>query len=266
MGLDRQGHVLQAAYVQAASDRSRGAHRTTCEPTDAGPRRPVDDLPQEWYALRRFIWKHCHLEPGSIHHYIDLEDWRHPSDEANAQREQKRRSDRRRRGDGGGDDDDDDGEGVGMARTCPVYTHAHTHTHAHMFIPTPMVTHTHTPTHMQNMHMATACTCACTGESEDDEGAPSAHARRRGPPPITRGFREPLYAWCRREGLQLPLLHGEEWAAHLPEGTTFHDQLRVRHVYGLEWHDSREACACCSAATLSWLLVEAAPVLVQVSK
>ena len=79
------------------------------------------------------------------------------------------------------------------------------------------------------------------------------------------GFRQHLYAWCRQRhrGLPLPSLQGSDWASALPEGVRFVDQLRVRHVLGLEWVPIKESWMG-PGCSIGWLIVEAIEVIIHV--
>ena len=92
-------------------------------------------------------------------------------------------------------------------------------------------------------------------------GGEAAGAPPTGRGRVARGFRAPLYEWCRarQRGLPLPPLQGSSWAASLPEGVTFRDGLRVRHVLGLEWVPGWRR-----TQSLHWLLVEALDVMLHV--
>ena len=83
------------------------------------------------------------------------------------------------------------------------------------------------------------------------------------PAPRSHGFRGQLYRWCRARGLPLPDLHGHEWARALPEGVRFLDQLRVRHVLGVEFKSSRHEAL--PQRSKAWFAVEAADVVVHLT-
>ena len=79
---------------------------------------------------------------------------------------------------------------------------------------------------------------------------------------LSFGFRLHLYKWCRdqRRGLPLPTLQGHAWADALPDGVRFRDQLRVRHVLGLEWRTGWHA-----VTSPGWFAVEAIDVVIHFS-
>ena len=98
-----------------------------------------------------------------------------------------------------------------------------------------------------------------TGAGAAGQGARGGEGGAAGP--IARGFRLPLYEWCRarQRGLPLPALQGSYWANALPEGVNFRDQLRVRQVLGLEWLPGWRR-----QQSKGWLLAEAIDVCLHV--
>lgn len=70
VGASRQGFALHARDVASLSTRRPLLEKLPSR--DAGPTTP-DALPSEWWVLRRFIAEMCHVAPGSLNSYIDLE-------------------------------------------------------------------------------------------------------------------------------------------------------------------------------------------------
>ena len=216
-GLDRSGDVLRGVCAASSDAVGRGlmAHLPS---QDAGPP-ALERLPQEWYVLRRFIWQHCVLEPGSLHHHLLIEDWCDPEDEVLYRRERQRM----------------------QARLLREHEEARRRT-------------------LSGDHDV---------ESRSANGAPRKDALRDAlahvpkPMPVEAGFREPLYEWCRQEGLGLPALDGQQWAEQLPDGVQLRDAQRMHYVLGLRWRRERQGAPHRLSAT--WLLTEAAVVVVQVS-